>query len=81
MEVILFVGVAFYSIFLNLRVKDLEEELIDIEMKVEGLELKVYNKMMEMRRDIKDSLKIKTIEKSRRRSTKRSRKVSPTEVS
>ena len=76
MEVILFVGVALYSIFLNLRVKDLEEELIDIEMKVEGLELKVYNKMMEMRRDIKDSLKIKTIEKSRRRSTKRSRKVS-----
>lgn len=81
MEVILFVGVALYSIFLNLRIKDLEDDMNICNIDKEELELKLYNKMMEMRREIKDSLKTKTIEKSRRRSTKRSRKVSPTEIS
>ena len=81
MEAILFVGVALYSIFLNLRLRDLEDDMNTCTIDKEELELKLYNKMMEIRRDIKDSLKNKTIEKSRRRSTKRSRKVSPTEVS
>ena len=81
MEAILFVGVALYSIFLNLRLRDLEDDMNTCTIDKEELELKLYNKMMEIRRDIKDSLKTKTIEKSRRRSTKRSRKVSPTEIS
>ena len=81
MEAILFVGVALYSIFLNLRLRDLEDDMNTCTIDKEDLELKLYNKMMEIRRDIKDSLKTKTIEKSRRRSTKRSRKVSPTEIS
>jgi len=81
MEAILFVGVALYSIFLNLRLRDLEDDMNNCTIDKEELELKLYNKMMEIRRDIKDSLKTKTIEKSRRRSTKRSRKVSPTEIS
>jgi hypothetical protein len=81
MEAILFVGVALYSIFLNLRLRDLEDDMNTCSIDKEELELKLYNKMMEMRKEIKDSLKTKTIEKSRRRSTKRSRKVSPTEIS
>ena len=76
MEAILFVGVALYSIFLNLRLRDLEDDMNNCTIDKEELELKLYNKMMEIRRDIKDSLKTKTIEKSRRRSTKRSSKVS-----
>ena len=72
MEVILFVAIAIYSIVLNLRLREAQEEIIELEMSIEELEIRVYNKMMENRREIKDSLKPKKIEKSRRRSTPRS---------
>tara|TARA_R110000765_G_scaffold146435_4_gene248798 strand:+ start:163 stop:408 length:246 start_codon:yes stop_codon:yes gene_type:complete len=81
METILFVVVAIYSLILTLRLREAQEEIIELRLSIEELEIKVYNKMMEIRREIKDSLKPKKIEKSRRRSTKRSRKVSPTEIS
>ena len=76
METILFVIVVIYSIFLNLRIRDLEEQVIDLAGQVEHIEIKAYTKMMEIRREIKDSIKIKTIEKPRRRSTKKRSKVS-----
>ena len=75
MEVILFVIIALYSIFLTLRLREAQEEIIELGMSIEELEIKIYNKMMEIRRDIKDSLKPKKIEKSRRRSTKRRSKI------
>jgi len=81
MEIILFVAVSIYSIFLNLRLKDNQEEIIDLQINLEELEVKVYNKMMDIRKEIKQSIKTKKVEKSRRRSSKRSRKVSPTEIS
>ena len=81
METILFVVVAIYSLILTLRLREAQEEIIELRLSIEELEIKVYNKMMEIRREIKASLKPKKIEKSRRRSTKRSRKVSPTEIS
>ena len=76
MEIILFVVIAIYTIILNLRLRDSQEEIIELNLTVEELEVKVYNKMMEIRREIKDSLKLKKIEKSRRRSTKRRSKIS-----
>lgn len=76
MEIILFVVIAIYTIVLNLRLRDSQEEIIELNLTVEELEVKVYNKMMEIRREIKDSLKLKKIEKSRRRSTKRRSKIS-----
>jgi len=81
MEIILFVAVSIYSIFLNLRLKDNQEEIIDLQINLEELEVKVYNKMMDIRKEIKQSIKTKKVEKSRRRSSKRSRKVSPTKIS
>ena len=76
MEIILFVVIAIYTIVLNLRLRDSQEEIIELNLTVEELEVKVYNKMMEIRREIKDSLKLKKIEKSRRRTTKRRSKIS-----
>ena len=81
MVVILFVVLSFYCIYLNLRLKEIQEELTELSIDIDTLEIKVYNKMMEVRREIKESLKSKKIEKSRRRSTKRSRKISPTKIS
>tara|TARA_R110000851_G_scaffold60809_1_gene139987 strand:+ start:767 stop:1012 length:246 start_codon:yes stop_codon:yes gene_type:complete len=81
MEVILFVVVAIYSMVLNLRLREAQEEIIDLGISIEESEIKVYNKMMEIRKDIKQSIKKTKVEKSRRRSTKRSRKVSPTKIS
>ena len=75
MEIILFIVVGFYAIYLNLRLRDVQEEIIELELDVSELEIKVYNKMMDIRKEIKQSIKTKKIEKSRRRSTKRSRKL------
>ena len=78
---ILFVIIGFYCIYLNLRLKEIQDDLIELSLDVDTSEIKVYNKMMEVRSEIKESLKSKKIEKSRRRSAKRSRKVSPTKIS
>jgi len=76
MEAILFAVVAIYSIFLSLRLREAQEEIIELKLSVEELEIKVYNKMMEIRGEIKQSLKERRIEKSRRRSTKKRNKIS-----
>tara|TARA_R110002020_G_scaffold225959_2_gene436277 strand:- start:91 stop:336 length:246 start_codon:yes stop_codon:yes gene_type:complete len=81
MELTLFIIVVIYSIFLNLRIRDIQEEIIELSIDFQEVEIKVYNKMMEIRREIKDSLKQKKIEKPRRRSTKRSSKVSQAKIS
>ena len=76
MEIILFVVALFYCIYLNLRLREAQEEIIELELDIGELEIKVYNKMMDIRREIKQSIKTKKIEKPRRRSTKSSRKLS-----
>jgi|TARA_R110000824_G_scaffold97255_1_gene232281 hypothetical protein len=73
---ILFVIIGFYCIYLNLRLREIQNDLIELSLDVDTSEIKVYNKMMEVRSEIKESLKSKKIEKSRRRSAKRSRKIS-----
>ena len=64
METILITCIIFYCIYLNFRFKDLEDEVIDLTLNHTEMEIKVYNKMMEIRRDLKN-------EKSRRKSTKK----------
>lgn len=81
MVVILFVTLSFYCIYLNLRVREIQEELTELNIDLDTIEIKVYNKMMDVRTEIKGLIKSKTVEKSRRRSTKRSRKISPTKIS
>ena len=76
MTAILFVISILYCIYLNLKLREVQEEIYESSIDLDSLEIKVYNKMMEIRKDIKESIKPKRIEKSRRRSTKRSRKVS-----
>jgi len=76
METIIFVVVAIYSIFLNIRLREVQEEVVELALDVAELEVKVYNKMMDIRKEIKQSIKTKKIEKSRRRSTKKRSKVS-----
>jgi len=76
METILFVVVAIYSIFLNLRLREVQEEVVELGLDVAELEIKAYNKMMDIRKEIKQSIKTKKIEKPRRRSTKKRSKVS-----
>ena len=71
MEIILFVVALFYCIYLNLRLREAQEEIIELGLDVGELEIKVYNKMMEIRREIKQSIKTKRVEKSRRRSPKK----------
>ena len=71
MEIILFVVALFYCIYLNLRLREAQEEIIELGLDVAELEIKVYNKMMEIRRDIKQSIKKNKVEKSRRRSPKK----------
>ena len=71
MEVILFVVALFYCIYLNLRLREAHEEIIELGLDVGELEIKVYNKMMDIRREIKQSIKTKRVEKSRRRSPKK----------
>lgn len=64
METILITLTIFYCIYLNLRLKDLEDDVIDLTLDYTEMEIKVYNKMMEIRRDLKN-------EKSRRKPTKK----------
>ena len=71
MEIILFVFALFYCIYLNLRLREAQEEIIELGLDVAESEIKVYNKMMEIRRDIKQSIKKNKVEKSRRRSPKK----------
>jgi hypothetical protein len=71
MVVILFVVLSFYCIYLNLRLKEIQEELTGLSLDIDTLEIKVYNKMMDVLREIKGLIKSKTVEKSRRRSTKK----------
>ncbi len=76
MGTILFVIVAIYCIFLNLRIREAENEVLDLALDIDELESRVYNKMMDIRKEIKESIKQKKVEKPRRRSTKRRSKVS-----
>ena len=71
MEIILFVVALFYCIYLNLRLREAQEEIIELGLDIAESEIKVYNKMMEIRRDIKQSIKKNKVEKSRRRSPKK----------
>jgi hypothetical protein len=71
MEIILIVVALFYCIYLNLRLREAQEEIIELGLDVAESEIKVYNKMMEIRRDIKQSIKKNKVEKSRRRSPKK----------
>ena len=75
MEIILFVVVGFYAIYLNLRLREVQEEIIELELNVAELDIKAHNKIMDISKEIKQSIKTKKVEKSRRRSTKRSRKL------
>jgi hypothetical protein len=74
MEIILFVGTALYCIYLNIRLRDIEDCVDDCNLERAELEINVYNKMMEIRRDLKD-------EKSRRKPAKKRGRVSEAKVS
>jgi hypothetical protein len=67
-----------YNIFLTLRIREVEDyinyQTEELETAIVENNLKIYNKMMQWRKEIKD-------EKPRRRSTKSSSKVSKTKVS
>tara|TARA_R110002020_G_scaffold54030_1_gene150955 strand:- start:104 stop:355 length:252 start_codon:yes stop_codon:yes gene_type:complete len=76
MVVILFIFSISYCIYLNLKLREVQEDMEEVSIDLDALEIKIYNKMMDVRREIKDSLKPKRIEKSRRRSTKRRRNLS-----
>jgi hypothetical protein len=91
MEIALFMGLLSYCVYLNLRLREVQEELLEIELDVSELDIRVYNKMMEIRGDIKRSTKQNVneylnksrrtkkrnkVEKPRGRSTKGSSKVS-----
>ena len=76
MTTILFVVNLFYCIYLTFRLRELQDDVYESSIDMDSLEIKIYNKMMEVRKEIKESVKPKRIEKSRRRSTKRSRKLS-----
>ena len=76
MAAILFVISIFYCIHLTLRLKELQDQVDESSIDLDELEIKLYNKMMEIRKEIKESVNPKRIEKSRRRSTKRRSKIS-----
>jgi hypothetical protein len=69
--------ILFYAIYLNIKIREFEhymsEEIEQIYVDVEENKIKLYNKMMEWRKELMN-------EKPRRRSTKSSRKVSTTKV-
>ena len=71
MEIILFVVALFYCIYLNLRLKEAQEEIIELGLDIGELEIKVYNKMMYIRKEIKETFNKTKVEKPRRRSTKK----------
>ena len=51
MEIILIVAVTLYCIYLNIRLKEVEEVAYETNIDNAELELKMYNKMMEIRKD------------------------------
>ena len=69
MEIILLVICALYCIYLNVRIKQVEGEVDNSYLEREEFEVKVYNKMMEIRKDLKN-------EKSGRKSTKKRSRLS-----
>ena len=71
MEIILLVVALFYCIYLNLRLKEAQEEIIELGLDIGELEIKVYNKMMYIRKEIKETFNKRKVEKPRRRSTKK----------
>ena len=92
MTVISFAIVAAYCVWLNLKLSEVQEEILVLELDVSELEIRIYNKMMEIRGDIKRSTKENVneylvaksrktkkrnkVEKPRGRSTKGSSKIS-----
>tara|TARA_R100000655_G_scaffold81518_2_gene121028 strand:+ start:151 stop:381 length:231 start_codon:yes stop_codon:yes gene_type:complete len=76
MKTILIIILILYCIFLNLRIKDIETELSYLSLDYDELEAKLYTKMMSMRKEIKDSIKIKTVAKRRGGGTKKRSKLS-----
>tara|TARA_R100000908_G_scaffold46315_1_gene22647 strand:- start:169 stop:399 length:231 start_codon:yes stop_codon:yes gene_type:complete len=76
METILFVFVVLYAIYLNIRIKSLQDETIDLELGLIELDRKMQETAKELSEDIKACLKTKIIAKPRRRSTKKRSKVS-----
>lgn len=81
MHITLLIVLSLYCIYLNLRLKQVQEDLDTLMIDFTELNIKLYNKMMEIRKEIKESIKPKRIEKSRRRSAKRRSKVPKNEVS
>jgi ferritin-like protein len=73
METLLFVMVALYLIYLNIRIKDIEETTNSCILDNAELEIKLYNKMMEIRKDLKN-------EKSGRKPAKKRRRVPKTTI-
>jgi hypothetical protein len=78
MTAIIISALVVYNIFLTLRIREVEDyinyETQNLEFTIINNNKKLYNKMMEWRKEMKD-------EKPRRRSTKSSSKVSKTKVS
>tara|TARA_R110002072_G_scaffold25954_3_gene86447 strand:- start:78 stop:320 length:243 start_codon:yes stop_codon:yes gene_type:complete len=78
MTAIIISALIVYNIFLTLRIREVEDyvnyQVEELEITIEENNLKVYNKMMQWRKEIKN-------EKPRRRSTKSSSKVSKAKVS
>ena len=78
MTAIIISALVVYNIFLTLRIREVEDyvnyQTEELEFTIINNNKKLYNKMMEWRKEMKD-------EKPRRRSTKSSSKVSKTKVS
>ena len=78
MTAIIISALVVYNIFLTLRIREVEDyinyETQNLEFTIINNNKKLYNKMMEWRKEMKD-------EKPRRRSTKSSSKVSKAKVS
>jgi len=85
MTTLLIIIILLYTIFLNIRIREAEESVRDIEdrflYEADQIEANLYNKMMDWRREVTEQLKKKKVEKPRRRSTKSSSKVSKAKVS
>jgi|TARA_R100000781_G_scaffold97879_1_gene61668 hypothetical protein len=74
METVLFVFVALYCIYLNIRIKDIEKDIHSCSIDRAEMEISLANRIMEVQKRIKTK-EIK-VAKPRRRSTKKRSKVS-----
>lgn len=74
MEIVLICCVIFYCIYLNFRIKDIQDVVSDLTLDLTEIEIKVYNKMMEIRRQLKD-------EKPRRKPAKKRGRLSEASIS